>query len=34
MELPITVHYQACSATMCLAPDSVELSIPLSEIRA
>ena len=32
--LPITVHYQACSATMCLAPDSVELSIDVSEIRA
>ncbi len=32
--LPVTVSYQACSATMCLPPDSLELSIDVSEIRA
>lgn len=34
MSLPITVEYQACSATTCLPPDSVDLVVEVREIRA
>ncbi len=34
LTLPITVAYQACSDTACLPPDTVTLTVELSEIRA
>ncbi|MFV2039035.1 MAG: protein-disulfide reductase DsbD domain-containing protein, partial [Acidimicrobiales bacterium] len=32
--LPIQLNYQACSATTCHPPDSVELVVELTEVRA